>query len=272
MITEEVKNYIETHQLCPENLFRNWEAFLDYLYPRGGRVEAILWYEHVLIDDHELTPCTRGYEDPEDPPYMYLETKYYEDGLEFLDPDDIKVYIESMLEDYAGQDMLPGFYLYSENDEMDLKKYDGQCVKITEFSGDCFEGICSYNNEEYNKHEFNRYEDSLSIVNLMFYRSQIAEVESLEKKSGPYGKYSAPYGKAELLAVGDGADSISEFLFSEDKDPAVRMLRCLNTYLDPKDDDVIEELNELIRTTEDEEIREMAQKLIIQAARYRDKY
>ncbi|MBR2676209.1 MAG: hypothetical protein IKE28_04785 [Solobacterium sp.] len=266
MISEEVKEYIESHKLCSENLFEDWEAFLDFLYPRGGRVEAILWFERVLIDDQELNQYTRGYEDVMDPTYMYLETKYYEDGFEFLDPDDIKVYIESMLEDYEGQDMKPSFYLFEENDAMDLKQYDGKCVRIMEFSRDNFEGICSYDSAEYNKHEFNRYEESLSIVNLQFYKSQIAELESLEHRSGPYGRYSAPFGKAEMLAVEDGADSVAEFLNGEDRETVVRMLRCLDQYLDPKDPDVMQELKNLVQQTGNEEIREMAQKLIDRAA------
>ena len=265
MISEEVKEYIESHRLCPENLFQDWEAFLDFLYSRGGRVEAILWFERVLIDDQEMTPCTRGYEDIMDPPYMYLETKYYEDGFEFLDPDDIKLYIESMLEDYEGQEMMPSFYLYEENDAMDLKQYDGKCVRIMDFSRDNFEGICYYDSAEYNKHEYNRYEDSLSIVNLLFYRSQIAEIESLEQRTGPYGKYSAPFGKAEMLAAEDGVDSISEYLEFEDREMVVRMLRCLDTCLDPRDPDVIRELKNLAGRTDDEEIRQMTEKLIARA-------
>ena len=69
-----------------------------------------------------------------------------------------------------------------------------------------------------------------------------------------------------MLAVEDGADSIAEFLNGEDRETVVRMLRCLDQYLDPKDPDVMQELKNLVQQTDDEEIREMAQKLIDRAA------
>ena len=52
---------------------------------------------------------------------------------------------------------------------MNLREYDGQCVRIIDNRGDAFDGICSYNNEEYSEHEFGRAEECLQIENLLFY-------------------------------------------------------------------------------------------------------
>ena len=42
MINERIQKYIEDHSFCSEYLFKDWEAFLDYLYEEGGRVSSIL--------------------------------------------------------------------------------------------------------------------------------------------------------------------------------------------------------------------------------------
>ena len=68
-----------------------------------------------------------------------------------------------------------------------------------------------------------------------------------------------------MLAAEDGVDSISEYLEFEDRETVVRMLRCLDTCLDPKDPDVIRELKNLAGRTDDEEIRQMTEKLIARA-------
>ena len=46
MINERIQNYIDNHSFCSEYLFKDWEAFLDFLYEEGGRVSSILWWEH----------------------------------------------------------------------------------------------------------------------------------------------------------------------------------------------------------------------------------
>jgi hypothetical protein len=46
MINERIQNYIDNHSFCSEYLFKDWEAFLDFLYEEGGRVSSILWWDH----------------------------------------------------------------------------------------------------------------------------------------------------------------------------------------------------------------------------------
>ena len=47
VITEKVKQYIEANMLCRENLFYDWEHFLELLFAESGKVESILWFEHT---------------------------------------------------------------------------------------------------------------------------------------------------------------------------------------------------------------------------------
>ena len=65
--------------------------------------------------------------------------------------------------------------------DMDIKRYDGKCVRIIDTSGDVFDGICCYNDEEYNDHEYGRCEEGLKIENFLFFKSDIREIQSLEE-------------------------------------------------------------------------------------------
>ena len=42
MISHRVQKYIDDHSFCSEYLFKDWEAFLDFV-----RVSSILWWEHL---------------------------------------------------------------------------------------------------------------------------------------------------------------------------------------------------------------------------------
>ena len=46
MINHRVQKYVEDHSFCSEYLFRDWEAFLDFIYEEGCRVSSILWWDH----------------------------------------------------------------------------------------------------------------------------------------------------------------------------------------------------------------------------------
>lgn len=116
---------------------------------------------------------------------------------------------------------------------MDLRKYDGKCVSITDRWGETVEGVCEWNSEEYDEHEFGRREESLGIMNFLFYAGDIVRIESLEGHTGPYGRFSAPYGRLEELIVEDGFDSIEDALDSEEPEHIVRVLACLERRLDP---------------------------------------
>ena len=151
----------------------------------------------------------------------------------------------------------------------DLKKYDGLCVRIIDSNGDVFDGICCHNSEEYDEHEYGRYEESLQIENFLFYECDIKEIQSLEENSGPYGKFLDPYGKLEIMTVEDGIDSIGDVLFSEEDEHVIRLLNCLEEYLDPDSkltvsdqEAIIEALNKLLDVNSNTAIQEKAWKIL----------
>ncbi|MBO4326084.1 MAG: hypothetical protein J5950_02290 [Clostridia bacterium] len=153
---------------------------------------------------------------------------------------------------------------------MRLRKYDGQCVRITDIDGNVFEGICAHNSADYDEHEFGNYEESLQILSFIFYKSGIEKIESLEKVDGPYGCFSEPFGKLEEMIVEDGADSIDDAVIDGEEEHVIRILRCIEKYIDDAEDDklkdragIAEVMRKLAADTEyeDEEIRQKAAKL-----------
>ena len=150
---------------------------------------------------------------------------------------------------------------------LDIEQFDGQCVRITDENGDVFDGICTYNNADYNEHAYGECEDGLELAYMLFYRSQIRDVQSLEEHTGPYGKFLDPYGKMEELAVEDGADSIADMLFCDYDEHVMRMLRCLEKHIAqdenfPCFDETNSALTELMEYTDNEEIRKEANRLL----------
>ena len=150
-----------------------------------------------------------------------------------------------------------------------LKQYDGQCVRITDRYGGVFDGICRYNDAEYDRGEWGRNEEGLQIESFLFFRSDIRSVESLEEHDGPYGRFLDPFGKLEELTVEDGIGAIRDVLFSEEKEHVLRLLNCLERYLDPefgKDlpcaDEIPDALRELVRYDPDPAVRERAEGLL----------
>ena len=84
MINHRVQKYIEDHSFCSEYLFRDWEAFLDFIYEEGYRVSSILWWEHCKKN---FQHGYGGYSDPDDREWMYSETWLHEDGFGFMKMD-----------------------------------------------------------------------------------------------------------------------------------------------------------------------------------------
>ena len=154
-------------------------------------------------------------------------------------------------------------------DGMNLSQYDGKCVRVILVDGNIIDGICSYNGSEYNEHEFGCAEEGIQFPNLLLYKSDIESIESLEEHTGPYGRFLDPYGRLEEMAVEDGIDMILEVLWCEEKEHVMRMLNCLDKYMDPSygyefpcRNETIGALMELVDSTDDEDIKEEAQRLI----------
>jgi len=118
MINEKIQNYIDNHSFCSEYLFKDWEAFLDFLYEEGGRVSSILWWEHCRKNLPHGFFGSGEFTDPDDQEWVYAETWLHEDGFEERSLEDIKAYIREMRAEglilgdkYITFDLVPSFYL-----------------------------------------------------------------------------------------------------------------------------------------------------------------
>jgi hypothetical protein len=145
---------------------------------------------------------------------------------------------------------------------MSIKQYDNKLVRITDFLNQVFEGYCVYNNEEYNEVELGRKEESLQIINLIFYKDDIKKVEEIKEFSNPYGYF-------EESTLEDGIDSIDEVLYSESNEHIYRLLVCLEDYINLNKECILKDKKEiinllrmLIRYNNDIQIKEKAKKII----------
>ena len=111
---------------------------------------------------------------------------------------------------------------------MNLKSFDDKCVKITTISGEVYEGIVSYCGKDYVYHEYGQNEEALFLVPILFYKSDIADIVSLEDVNGPFGHFSDRYGLLEEKCLDWGTDLIEEVFDSEDDIQISRMLLCMN--------------------------------------------
>ena len=117
MLSNRVKEYIAEHSFCSEYLFKDWVTFLEVLYSEGGRVSAILWWDHCKKNMQNMSVGGGGYSDPDDTDYMYAETPFYEDGFETKTLDEIKDHIYAtrksgliLGDKYFSFDLVPSFY------------------------------------------------------------------------------------------------------------------------------------------------------------------
>ena len=152
---------------------------------------------------------------------------------------------------------------------MNLQVFDGKCVRLTTIDSEIFDGICQYNCPEYNEHEYGRGQESLQIGIYQFFREDIKDVVSLEDHNGPYGRFYDPYGYLEEQIVRDGIEDIRDTLFSEEKEHVIRLLNCLDKYLDPSCGyklecymDVLESLKELMSLNNDVRVKEKTERLL----------
>ena len=113
---------------------------------------------------------------------------------------------------------------------MNLKKYDGKCVRIITTWGEEFEGVVSYDDKEYAFHEYGHNQEALRLLPIIFYKNDISGVISLEDVNGPFGHYSEKYGLLEKKCIEWGTDMIEEVLDSEDDIQILRMLACMKDY------------------------------------------
>lgn len=110
MITPLVMEYIAAHRLCSENLFEDWESFLDLLYDGGGRVGYILWYEHVAITQQAASLGHGGYPDRKNYDYMYAETDLHQRQMENMTLPQVKEYIHATIAAHPNHKLIPCFF------------------------------------------------------------------------------------------------------------------------------------------------------------------
>lgn len=104
---------------------------------------------------------------------------------------------------------------------MNLKKYDNKIVRIIDTENNCFEGICYYNSKEYTKHEYGIDEESLQILNIIFYKSSINKIEIIENFK------SNEYSDLEKLIIDSDIDFIEDALDIDDKIHRDRLILCI---------------------------------------------
>ena len=124
---------------------------------------------------------------------------------------------------------------------MNLIKYDNKLVRITDINNDQYEGICSYNNEEFNECEYGTNEESLDIICIKFYKSDIKEVEEIDKFSNDYDKFEETIIESEL---------IDEVFAREEDEHIYRLLK----YIKDKNIKIDKELLESLKYNKDEKI------------------
>ena len=104
---------------------------------------------------------------------------------------------------------------------MSLKKYDNKCIRIIDTDNNIFEGICVFNDKEYNEHEYGRNEESLQILNILFYESYIKDIEVLKELK------NNEYGMLEELIVNSDIDFIEDALEMCDEIEKDRLMLCI---------------------------------------------
>ena len=138
---------------------------------------------------------------------------------------------------------------------MNLKKYDNKCVKILDIFGYEYEGNCVFNSIDYDEHEFGKKEESLQILNYLFFKNDIKKITILE--SG----FVDNYGTLEKEIVKEGIDDIINAIEYEDNDHTCRIIRCIKeSKLDNKGE-IIKRVKDYLKNSEDENIIKELNKL-----------
>ena len=57
---------------------------------------------------------------------------------------------------------------------MNLKKFDGKCVRIITVWGEVFEGVVSYDDKEYALQEYGHDQEALHLTPIIFYKNDIS--------------------------------------------------------------------------------------------------
>lgn len=152
---------------------------------------------------------------------------------------------------------------------MELDRFDAKCVRVTTGDGEVYEGTASYISPELAFHEYGEVEEeALMLFPLMFYKSDIVAVESLEDVDGPFGHFTEKYGKLELDCLEWGTDMVEEILETDDETGILRMLLCIDENLQPgsgpiSSDELACMLRSLIKYNKSERVVSAANELLL---------
>ncbi len=150
---------------------------------------------------------------------------------------------------------------------MNIAKYNDKCIRLEDIFGNIYEGIAVHNNIDFNECEYGINEESIQLGCIMFRKSCIKKIESLENHKGPFGKFSNKYGKLEEDIIDGGIDLIEEILESEENIHISRLLLYIKenkpVFSEEETIKLIEDLNTLIKYNQDNQIRKQAQEIIM---------
>ena len=145
---------------------------------------------------------------------------------------------------------------------MNIRDFDNKCVRITDVSGDVYEGIASYFNRDYVFHEYGCDQEALCLTPVMFYQDDIASIVSLEDINGPFGHYSEKYGLLERTCLDGGTDLIGEVFDSDEDDRILRLLYCMSDSFQSLTDGVVPMLETLVKYNKDDRVVNEAKSLL----------
>ncbi len=105
-----LKEYINQRQVCPDLIFRDWEAFVEILFECGGCVDEILWFEYVRIAEQQNSLGGGGYLDHANPTHMWAETMIADGNLREKSLSEIKNHIQRTIEAHQPHELVPCFF------------------------------------------------------------------------------------------------------------------------------------------------------------------
>lgn len=103
---------------------------------------------------------------------------------------------------------------------MNLEDLDNKRVRIHCIDGNSYEGIANFFSDEYNEMEYGNNEDSIQLLNMIFYKNDITNIELLDK-------FSNSYGLVEESVVLEAFDELEDYLLEEEEEIKERLLNCL---------------------------------------------
>ena len=137
---------------------------------------------------------------------------------------------------------------------MDLTVFDGKLVRLRDFTNEIFEGYVVYNSDEYMDAEFGRNEECLQMIDVLFYKSDIEEVEEIPN-------FTSDHSKFEELHI-DDVDCLEELLTCEDDEHIIRMLNYLENYVKDHEIDYYNSLVELLTSIKDEKYKPIIDRIL----------